>query len=214
MTRNISHSVLALLAATLFGAAAPAQAFTLDFEGAGTTAQSFAPAGLTIGYGVYVPYLDGFGDPILGSEHWELDLSAPPVPVGNPNDVGFGLAPSGVKALDARDGAVLLVFDAPVSFTGFSATLDNSTFGNLIATNVEFFGADNALLASVAVDQTIPGVMASAGALSGVKTIVLAPTAFYDNISFTGFSATPVPEPGSALVGVACLGLIAMRRRL
>jgi hypothetical protein len=214
MTKHLLQRGLALSAAALLGAAATGHALFLDFEGPGTTAQAFAPAGLTIGYGVYVPSLDGFGDPILGSEHWELDLSAPPVPVGDPNAVGWGLAPGGVKALDARDGAVLLVFDTPSSFSGFSAALDNSTFGNLIATNVEFYDANGVLISSVPVDQTVPGVTANTGPLSGVKTILLAPTAFYDNLSFSGFSATPVPEPGSALVGFACLGLIALRRRL
>jgi hypothetical protein len=125
---------LALGAVALLGAAATGQAagpFSLNFDGPGSTAEAFAPIFLTIGYGQYVPTLDGFGDPILGTEHWELDPSGGSVPVINPSIVGWGLAPSPSKALDARDGAVVLIFDVPYSFTSFTVTLDNSTFGDL-----------------------------------------------------------------------------------
>jgi len=200
---------LALFAAALLGAAATGQAagpFNLNFDGTGSVASDFAPIFLTIGYGQFVPTLDGNGDSISGSEHWELDLNAAPVPVINPSTVGWGVAPSPSKALDVRDGAVLLVFDQPYAFESFSATLDNSTLGDLVNTAVKFYGASNNELFSADVNQSTPGATVNVGYIGEVKTIMLPSTAFYDNVQV-------VPEPATFVSLMAGAGLLAMRRR-
>jgi len=211
MTKHRNQILLALCAAALLGAAAAGRAaipFTLNFDGPGSTADDFAPVSLTIGYGQFVPTLDEFGDPIPGTEHWELDLGGGPVPVIDPSTVGYDPAPSLFKALDARDGTVLLVFDTPELIGGFSATLDNSTFGNLSDSPVEFYDSSFILLASISADQTVPGLILTSGLISGaVKTIVLPSTAFYDNIA-----AVPETDAWSiAMLGI--IGVASLFRR-
>ena len=210
--KNITKLALTLSAAALLGTGGTAQAalfnVSLNFDGAGTTAGAYTPAGLTIGYGQYIPNLDSFGDTIPGSEHWALDLSGGPVPVINPFTVGWGAAPSGTQALDARGGPVLLVFDTPFNLASFTAKLDNSTFGDLAGTNVEFYNAANSLLSSIAINETIPGLDISAFNVGNVTTILLPSTAFYDNINIAA-----VPEPETVALFSVGLALIGWRRR-
>lgn len=205
------HTLLALAGAALLGAASVAQAqpFFLNFDGPGSTANDFAPINLTIGYGEVVLSVDEFGDEIPGSEHWQL-IAGDFVPVNNPADVGYGAAPSGLKALDARSGAVLFVFEDPWDISGFSFSLDNSTFGDLFDTKIEFYDANNTLLYSQSFDQTVPGLQVniSGQTLAGVKTIVLPGNAYYDNIQ-----AVPEPSTWALLAGGAAFLLYRLRRR-
>ncbi len=211
-------SLLSLAAVTLLGVAvADAAPIFLDFDTlggsaatAGTSAQAFAPIGLTITFGVwdYSQY-DEWGDPIAGSEAWLVDNSYT-VTVENPSASGWGAAPSGSLALDARDQPVLLNFDTPIDLYSFSATLDNSTYGNLQAQSILFYDAANQLVGSIAIDQSIPGFVAqSTGLIANVSKIVLPSNALYDNV-------TAVPEPQTwtllALAGAA-VGFAAYRRR-
>jgi hypothetical protein len=205
--------VLALSAAALIAAAATGKAtgpvpFSLNFDGPGSVAEAFTPSFVSIGYGQYAPLLDIDGDPIPGSEHWSIDTGAGSVPVIDPSTVGFGVAPSPGNALDARDGAVLLVFSTPFTIGGFTATLDNSTLGDLdpASTAIKFYDENNVLLFTAAVDQSVPGYTVDVGAVGDVKTILLPATAFYDNV-------TVVPEPGSIALLVTGLGVLAGIRR-
>lgn len=201
---------LALGALALCGTAATGLAagpFSLNFDGPGTTADAYTPEFLRIGYGVFSPSLDEFGDPIPSSDHWQLDLSAGSVPVNDPSTHGFGTAPSPGQALDVRDGPVVLVFDTPFSFENFTVTLDNSTLGDLGNRPIEFYDAANNLLYSAPVDQSIAGYTVNVGALSDVTTVVLPPTAYYDNVA-----AVPEPTAFIALLGGTGL-LLGLRRR-
>jgi hypothetical protein len=198
----------ALAAAALLGFTAGARAvesFHLNFDGPGSTADDFAPAGLSIGYGQFVPFLDGDGDAIAGSEHWQIDPTWGAVPVIDPSLVGWGAAPSGSKALDARDGPVLFVFDVPFNLTYFSAVLDQSSLGEFSGADVLFFDVNNVLLGSIGGNQSTPGFLFEGVNLGMVKTMLLPPTAFYDNIA-------AVPE-ASTLWWAASLGAAMLLRR-
>jgi len=204
--------LLALTSAALLGAASVSQAVEpvfLNFDGPGDDSSDFAPLHLTIGYGELVPILDEFGDPVAGTDHWELIGEF--VPVNDPSAVGYGAAPSGIKALDARDGVVLIVFEDPWDLSGFSTTLDNSTFGALFDTQIEFYDADHNLLFAQSIDQTVPGLQVNITnpALVGVKTIVLPGNAYYDDINIQA-----VPEPTTwALMGVGLAFVLYRMRR-
>lgn len=191
----------------LLGSAHAAVPFTLNFDNqpAGSDANPFAPAGLSIAYGVFVPDFDAFGDPILGTEHWEPDPTAPPVSVDNPNTFGRGSAPSPANALNALLQPVLFSFSSPVTIDNFRTVLDNDPFGDSAAT-IDFFGATRNLLRSVPANQTQPGLVVNSGPIpGGVSTIVLAGGAFYDNIA-------AVPEPGTIGFGLAlAAACLAMR---
>ena len=200
---------VALAAAALLGAAAPAGAFSINFDGPGSNAEDFAPIGLAIGYGTFVPSLDEFGDPVPGTDHWELDLTAGSVPVLDPSTVGWGDAPSLSKALDARGGPILFVFDITSDITNFSITLDNSPLGDLFNTSIKFYDAAFGEIGSIDVDQSTPGYVASLASVSGVKAILLPPTAFYDNATA---GVTPVPEPGTYAVAFAVVGIALIHR--
>jgi len=206
-------SILALAGAALLGAASisQAQSIFLDFEGPGDYSNDFAPVGLTIGYGEVVLSTDEFGDEIPGSEHWEL-LTGDFVPVNDPSAADYGAAPSGLKALDARSGAVLFVFEDPWDISGLSFTLDNSTYGLAFSAQIEFFDANHNLLFTQSYDQTVPGlqVNVSDASLVGVKTIVLAGNAYYDDIAI---QAVPEPSTWALMLGGAAFMLYRLRRR-
>ena len=59
------------------------------------------------------------------------------------------------------------------------------------------------------------GLVVNIGAVSGVRSIVLPATAFYDNLSISYTTSSAIPEPSSyaALAGLAGLGLAVVRRR-
>lgn len=206
---GLALSAVALLGAAATGRATSQAGFTLNFDGPGSVAVSFTPSFVSIGYGKYEPLLDIDGDPIPGSEVWSIDVSGGSVPVLDPSTVGWGPAPSPGKALDARDGPVVLVFNTPFALGGFVAVLDNSTFGDLDpnSTAIQFYDENNVLLFSAPADQSVAGFTVNVGAVGDVKTIVLPATAFYDNL-------TVVPEPGSAITLTMGAGmLLSLRRR-
>ena len=183
--------------------------FSADFDGApsGTPVNVLLPSGITFEFAQFVPDVDSFGDPILGTEHWEAQPGAPSVLAENPAGFGYGAAPSPSNALNALDGAVLLTFSSPIDFSSFSTVLDNAVFGSLAPVSVDFFDSGNALLASYPIDETVPGLVFTSGALNGVSKVVLPGGAFYDNVSV-------VPEPGAFVSVLGGMGiLLGLRRR-
>lgn len=204
----LSLASMAVLAAN----AANAQNYFLNFDAGlpGSLANDQAPSGLSFHYGVLLPNLDEYGDPILGTDRWQIDVTAPGVTVENPMFYGRGPAPSLSNALDSVFSPTLMLFSAPQELSAFSLTLDNDTFGTP-GLFIEFYASGlttDTLLATLAVDQLTPGYIASIGALSGVDKIVLPGGALYDNVSFS-----VVPEPATgALIGLGALGLILRRR--
>ncbi len=78
---------------------APAQIaanFNFDSLPDGAVASAFNTPQIGFHHAHYVPFLDGFGDPIASSEHWEIDTvnaSLYPVTAENPFNYGSGAAP-------------------------------------------------------------------------------------------------------------------------
>lgn len=193
-------------------------ATTIDFDSvaAGSTANSAAPAGISFVEAEFSTETDEFGDEIPGSEKWRVAADGTDVLARNPDtfDGGFyGPAPSGPNALDARWAPVLVQFADGIDLAGFSVTLDNSGFGNLVPADLLFLDATGLILATLVADQTVPGYVASwSGALYGVSGILLPSGAYYDNISY---SAVPIP-PAAVLMfsALSALGFSARRKRV
>lgn len=208
-------SLLGLAAlAVLTAHVASAQNYFLNFDAGlpGSLANDQAPSGLSFHYGVLLPNLDEYGDPIPGTDRWQIDVTAPGVTVQNPDlFYGRGPAPSLSNALDSVFSPTLMLFGTPQELGSFSLTLDNDTLGTP-GLFIEFYASGlmtDTLLASLPIDQLTPGSIASIGALSGVDKIVLPGGALYDNVSFS-----VVPEPATgALLGLGVLGLIFRRRK-
>jgi hypothetical protein len=214
-----STRFLASLAAML-AVAAPASAltFSTSFDSAtdGALASTFDTADLSFHNGVFIPLTDGFGDPIPGSNQWQIDADSDtnfPVVVSNPLNFSYGAAPSGLLALNVIDQTVLITFAYDVDIQSFSVTLDNSSFGDLFATNIDFVNGATVAF-SMPVDQTSPGLIVNVGSVSGVRAIALPTTAFYDDLSIS-FTAAAIPEPSTYAVfaGLAGLALALVRRR-
>lgn len=207
-------SIFRLATAVLLSAsAAHAEIYYLNFDAgaSGSAANNQAPSGLSFQPGAFLPNVDESGDPIPGTDRWQIDTTAPAVTVIDPNFYGRGNAPSIANALDSVFGPTLMLFSGPIDLSSFSLTLDNDTFGTP-GLNIEFYAsgpASDTLLASLPIDQTTPGFVASLGAINGVNKIVLPGGAMYDNLSIA-----VVPEPATgALLGLGLLGLMIRLRR-
>jgi hypothetical protein len=220
-------SIKAALAATVCGfsltTSAASYQFNFDSLPILAEANSAVVAGLRFDYAVFAPDLDMFGDPIPGSEHWQVDPFSPAVTVDDPSLWGRGAAPSPANALEAVFQPVLITFDADFDLMSFSTTLDNDVFGDdgtlpgFEDIAVQFFGPTGSLLGRLAVDQTTPGFLAKSGALSGAKSILLPAGAFYDDIAIEGNTAvTAVPElasPGVIAMGSSLVAGFCLRRK-
>jgi len=211
---NLSRSLS--VASAVFAAAASlqAQSFLIDFDSVsnGASANLAAPAGVSFGIGTFSPNLDSEGDVIPGSSRWKVDTSAGSPVVRTPSFYDRGAAPSSPNALDAVFDTVLLRFNASMALSSFSVTLDNDTFGT-DGLAIEFYSVgatSNTLLASIPIDQAVPGLIASLSTpISGVDLVVLPSGAMYDNLAFTA-----VPEPSEwAVAAAGMLGVVAWVRR-
>jgi hypothetical protein len=206
------------LAASSLALTASAATFSTNFDSlpAGSLASLFSNSDFSFHNGFFGPIQDGEGLDIPGSDQWQIDAdsdAAFPLMVIDTDLAGYGAAPSGLNALNGVDQSVLIVFTQLVDITSFSVTLDNSTFGNLFATDIEFVtGATS--VANQASDQSVPGLVVNVASANGVLAIVLPAGAYYDNLSFN-YTASAIPEPSSyaALAGLAGLALAASRRR-
>lgn len=188
---------------------------TMNFDSlvAGTSANSDPVAmalGITFHNAAFLPNKDSDGIDIPGTEHWQIDPTVPDlVTAENASLQGWGVAPSGDNALDARWSFILMDFASASDIVSFSAILPNSTYGNLGTSDILFLNAAGGTLYDLAYSQGSPlATLNLPTTLQGVKDIVLASGTLYDNISITA-----VPVPGAVwLFGTALAGLIGLRR--
>ena len=197
----------AALSTVVFTASAQISAH-FDFDGlpSGSLASAFNIPQISFHQAAFLPRTDGFGDPIAGTEHWQIDTLNDglfPLTVEDPLFYDRGPAPSGTNALQALFQPVVLWFDQSYALQSFSVTLDNDPFGfpEQIA-----FVSSTGILGLLTIDQSVPGLTASAGLLPAIRGIVLPAGALYDNLSV---SLVPVPEPVTYGL-VAALGLVAI----
>jgi len=217
----MKKSLAALLAAAAFAAAAGSASaqvinvtFNFDSQPSGSLASLFGTSQVTFHNAKFTPTLDGFGDPIVGTDHWQIDTASDtafPLVVQNPTLFGRGNAPSPVNAINGLDQEILVQFDKSYDLTSFSVTLDNDSFGSSLA-QISFVTGSSTVL-SIGADQTIAGLVVSQGAVAGVTGIVLPGGAFYDNFSVAGAAAVPEPSTWAAFVGAVALGVAALRCR-
>ncbi len=166
---------------------------------------------LSVAY-AYRETVDDNGDP-LALPSFRPDLTAGAIVVGDPSGRNYG-APIAGNALDAVDAPVLLSFSTPQDIGSFGVFLDNSTYGTLFGTAVEFYDASDHLIGSISVDQTFSGFsVADTATYANISKILLPSGAFYDNLKFTA-SASAVPEPGRvSLLGFGLAAAVLRRRR-
>ena len=223
MKSLISASVLAL-ALTGAGAAQADYVYTMNFDSlkAGDNANLDPTA---IANGVHfasgqlaadldqdgLPIYDPFGNFVAGATHYEA-IPGLALTVDSPSAYGHGQTSSNPLALNALYDQVLINFAAPVKMTGFSFTLDNSSYGDLFPTAVEFLDAKGKTLF---LSQSFTGAGTTTFSAQFAPTeiaAVLLPstTKFYDDITV---SAVPEPTSLSMLLGgLALLGVAARRR--
>ena len=215
----MKRTLLFGLATSALGLASAHGSVLLGFDGvpAGTLANTFAPPNAQFAHAVLdFDYDTVTGDPIPGTEKWRPDPAAPDVVVEDPSAYGRGPAPSPSNALNALWQPVLLSFNGSFDLVRFGVTLDNDSLGadgNLPGNEdiaVRFLDANGAILSSIPVDQTQPGLVVKGGAVAGIAAILLPAGAFYDNLTWS-----PVPEPGAWawVAGIGAVGFAAWRRR-
>lgn len=150
--------------------------------------------------------------PIPGFTHWESYTDST-IKVTDPTLYGYGVAPSGTNALDARFDQVFIKFDTTQNLSSFSAQLDNSQYGIYNASFI-FLNAFGKTISSVNFDSYAnPGAIITSGAINGVSGIVLSGGKLYDNINIATVSAVPEPETYALLLAGLGLVVAASRRR-
>jgi len=207
-------AVVAIVTGVAMCQAASAASINFDNQAAGTEAKLDPVAinmGISFDNAALLPNLDGDGIAIPGSEHWQIDTTTSElVTAENTAAQGYGVAPSGQNALDARWSPILMHFNSVINLAGFSVTLPNSTYGNLAQTDILFLDNTGATLFDLSYFQGHPlATVALTTQLNGVKDILLSSGTFYDNISV---AAVPVPS-ALWLFGSAALGMAGLRRR-
>jgi hypothetical protein len=195
-------------AVVLLVPALPSHALLLSFDNGSTTAGTGRPIGTSFTLdNAYLETTDEFGDPLPVAVWTPIE----PATIGNPADAGYGEPVSGSGALNAEFDQILFTFESPVFLRTFSTILDDSTFGNLGESRIQFFGSSDQWLGEIVIDQTQPMLLAelSGAPLSGVKKILLPSGAYYDEVTLN------VPESGPGVVflaGMALAGALRVRR--
>ncbi len=198
--------------------AASAAAYTIDFNGvaSGSNANSDATAitnGVTFASGVYADVVDGNFN-VIG-QHWipyslATDGVDPAIFARSPSSISWG---TGSNALDARFDQVLVQFANPSQLTGFSFNLDNSSFGNLQASNILFLDADGKTIftSNGFFQNTTSNFSVSFASPLTVSAVLLPSGKLYDDVSV---AAVPEPETYAMMLGgLGLLGFMARRRK-
>lgn len=197
---------------------ANASTVILDFNGVSSGSfansdQNAQTAGISFDYAVFLPLLDSYNTPILGSDHWTVDDTAPPVTVVNGANLSGDYADS--TGLDAREQPVLMHFGGISNVASFSlnaSTYDGQSFDGYYNPALEFLDVNGNSIGSAAFTQ-VAGIFSASLSipLQGVRDVLLAGGAIYDNVSF---GVTAVPVPGALwLFGSALAGIAGLRRR-
>lgn len=201
--------------------AASAASYTINFDaiasGSNANTDQVAQAnGVSFASGQLVDTLDANYD-VIGT-HWAaysmaMDYVDPSIFAQNSSNQGWGAAPSGTNALDARFDQVMVQFANPTQLSSFSFDLDHSGYGNLQAVNVLFLDANgNTVFTSADFDQTTTTHFnQSFASAMTVSAVLMTSGKLYDNISVTA-----VPEPESyamLLAGMFLTGLVTYRRK-
>jgi hypothetical protein len=203
--------------------ATSASAFTINFDniaaGANANTDQVAVAnGVSFASGHLVDTLDANFN-IIGT-HWAaysmaVDNIAPDIFVGNPGTSGWGAAPSGTNAIDARWDQVLVQFANPTQLGSFSFNLDSSSYGNLQAQQVLFLdNYGNTLFTSPDYFQSATSFTQTFTSGLTVSAVLLTAGKFYDNLTIA--NVAPVPEPETyamMLAGLGLLGFVGSRRK-
>lgn len=194
-------------AATAMAVTLPAHALLLSFDSGSTTEGTGRP--VTTAFTVTSAYLemnDEFGDPLPVAVWTPIE----PAQIGNPADAGYGTAISGAGALNAEFDQILFTFESPVFLREFSTILDDSSFGTLGESRIQFFDAADGLLAEIVIDQTQARLLAQleGAPVGGVKKILLPAGAYYDDVTLN----VPESGPGLGLLGlVGVMGVMFVR---
>jgi hypothetical protein len=217
---NLLSALLAIAVSTSSFAASASQ-FTINFDllssGANANLDQVATAnGVSFASGHLADTLDA-NDNVIG-QHWVAyslvnDSIDPSIFAQNPSDFGYGAAPSGTKALDARFDQVLVQFANPTQLSSFSFNLDSSSYGNLQASNVLFLDQNgNTIFTSNDYFQASTTTFNQSFASSlTVSAVLLTSGKLYDNITIAA-----VPEADNyamLLTGLGILGFMSRRRK-
>ena len=208
--RLFSLGTAALL---LSGVSATAQTFSFNFDSvaSGTFASSFNTPAFSFHNATYIASVDEFGDPIPGSEHWQIDTVSDtdfPVTVDTITDWETSAAYTDGNALNAQWQSVIVLFDQAYNLTDFSVTLDSDTFG--FTQTIDFLSGES-ISDQVSIDQSVPGFIATLNSAGSITGFVLPSSGYYDNLTFT-ISAVPEPSTWPLLAGVASLAFVTTRR--
>jgi hypothetical protein len=217
--------ILLAAAAMAISVSSWADSFTLDFDSlaAGSNANADLVAQAN-GLSFASSYVDDIVDAdfnVLG-QHWLAYNDAvdhqgvdPAIFVREPSPLGWGIAPSGSNALDARFDQVMLHFAAPTQLTSVSFDLAQGGYaGNLGASTLLLLDANGVQIGqSYAFNQSTDSGLALNFANPVLVSAILLPSGkFYDNISVT--TAVPEPESWAMLaVGLGLLSAVVRKRK-
>lgn len=217
---NLPSALLAIVISTSSFAASAAQ-YTINFDllssGANANLDQVAiDNGVSFASGHLVDTVDANFN--VTGQHWAaysniIDNVDPSIFVQNSSTLGWGAAPSGVNALDARFDQVLIQFANPTQLNSFSFNMDSTSYGNPQASNVLFLDKDgNTIFTSQDYFQSSTTTFNHSFASSlTVSAVLLTSGKLYDNITIAA-----VPEADSYamfLTGLGLLGFMLRRRQ-